>query len=155
MEIEPPIKKVTRRVKKKQPVKEDEEEQIAEKKALPNDLTLPDEFPENGPSLVTSIPDFLSILLSFFIVGHRYVALQELDNGTIVPSFFTLLEKVEDACEMVCQFVKHQNTRDEQGQIHVQPLWDEPWSKKTIGNNVVWNCIPFDENRDYHYTVKS
>jgi hypothetical protein len=80
--------------------------------------------------------------------------LQELDDGVIVPCFFILLNKEERDAEMECLFVKHQNTRDEEEKIHVQPLWDEPWCKNTIGNNVIWNCIPFDENRDYHYTVK-
>jgi len=141
--------------KKGKRVKKKKDEKTTEKKAPPEEnQAVLNEFPENGPNLVTHIPDFLSILLSFFIVGHKYVALQELDNGVIVPSFFILLGKEENTTEMECQFVKHQNTRDEDGRIHVQPLWEELWVKKTIRSNVVWNCIPFDENRDYHYTIE-
>jgi hypothetical protein len=154
METTTEIKKV-KRVKKKKDENVQLVEKTTEKKALPEEnQTILNEFPENGPNLVTSIPEFLSILLSFFIVGHKYVALQELENGVIVPSFFILLGKEERESELECQFVKHKNTRDEDGQIHVQPLWGESWIKKTIRSNVVWNCIPFDENRDYHYIVK-
>jgi len=148
METTTKNEKVVKRVRKKKT-----EEKIAEKKTLAEEnLIIPVEFPENGPKLVTSIPEFLSILLSFFVVGHKYVALQELENGVIVPSFFILLGKQERETELECQFVKHKNREDEQRQIHVEPVWEELWIKKTILSNVVWNCIPFDENRDYYYS---
>ena len=112
------------------------------------------EFPEEGPNLVSSLPDFLSVLLSFFIEGHKYVALQELEEEVIVPVFFILKKRNKEGGEMEGEFVKHKNTLDDEGKIHVEPLWQEKWLDKKIENNVVWNCMPFDENRDYYYIQK-
>jgi len=143
-----------KKVKKVKKVKKQETNEVKEETNKEKEVKHLYEFPEEGPNLVSSLPDFLSILLSFFIEGHKYVALQELEEGVIVPAFFLLKKRNKEGGEMEGEFVKHKNTVDEQGRIHVEPLWEEKWLDKKIENNVVWNCMPFDENRDYYYITE-
>jgi len=101
--------------------------------------------------LVSFVPEFLSILTSFFLVNHKYVALQEIEGGTIIPAFFVVLEEWNEK-SMKCQFYKHTITeKDAKGYEHVKPDWDQPTVQMNIDASTIWNCLPFDETRDYFY----
>jgi len=109
------------------------------------------EFPVEGPNILIHLPETLSILMSFFIVNHKYVGLQILENNLVKPFFFVVLESWSDKNKLKCQLFKHSSEKDEEGNIHVIPLWEELWVQKDLETDVIWNCIPFDETRDYHY----
>jgi hypothetical protein len=123
-----------------------------EEKASDEDL-----FPETGPILMNKYPDFLSTLYAFFIVGHKYVALRK-HEGKTHPCFFILLDKTEDH-EMFCRFVKYKNEQKEQdkelGWFYANPLWEDIWMEGWINTSIIWNCLPFDENREYSYHLPS
>jgi hypothetical protein len=124
--------------KEEEEVKEDRKEEVKEKEVL---------------KIKTFVPDFVSILTSFFVVGHKYVALREREDKTIVPVFFILLEEWDkETSSMKCQFVHHSSSIDDSGSIHVVPKWEDYWIIESITTDGIWNCIPFDENRDYNYT---
>jgi hypothetical protein len=148
--------------------KEQKENKDAMKKEEPKDISetvdisvknTHDEF-VGKPELVTNLPEVLTILMSYFIVGHKYVGLQfsktKDQNSDILPAFFVVLEHWTDENTLLCQFVKHNTTTSlEDKSIHVQPLWEELWCVQSIDTNTIWNCIPFDEKRDYHYVPVS
>ena len=132
------IKKVKKLVKK---VSEEEKEKEKEK----------DLFSEKGPIMLPNVLDITKILMSFFIVNHKYIGLQISDNGKIMPTFFIVLADWNEENTLLCRFVKHNHTTNGDGKVSVKPLWDQPWKDATIENNVLHNCMPFDEVRDYTY----
>ena len=109
------------------------------------------EFPVEGPNILINIPETLSILMSFFIVNHKYVGLQIIENKIVKPLFFIVLENWSEDNKLKVQLVKHKNEKDSEEKTHVKPLWKELWIEKELGTDVIWNCIPFDETRDYYY----
>jgi archaellum component FlaD/FlaE len=129
---------------KKKEDKKKEEDKKKDKKEIVNIQPL---------KLASFIPDFLSILTSFFLVNHKYVALQEIEGGKVIPTFFIVLEKWDTTENVLqCQFYKHTTSeKNEEGAIHVKPLWDEPLVKQAVTVSTIWNCLPFDETRDYNY----
>ena len=110
-----------------------------------------DPFPESGPNVLISLPDFVTILMSHYIPHHKYVGLQVIENDVVVPMFFTVLEDWSADKKLKCQVVKHQNTTDSESRIHCTPLWDDPWIVTDFYSDFIWNCMPFDGSRDYVY----
>ena len=91
---------------------------------------------------------FAHLLRSFFIAGHRYVGLND-SGDAITPAFFRVVSASAD--EILCQFVRHASTVDADGVTHVAPQWDNLWTVAALPEMPMYNCMPFDETRDYHY----
>ena len=159
-EEEPKIikKKVVKKVVKKEDPKEEEEppkEEEEEPKIIKTKIhKKAEEKAIASPTLITNIPEFIHILMSFFIPGHKYVGLQETPEGDTAPLFFYVIDGWTANNELPCVFVRHTETTDEKGFRHVTPNWDDKWTEGNITTNVIWNCMPFDETRDYFYGTR-
>jgi hypothetical protein len=71
-------------------------------------------------------------------------------KGDLVKPVFFQVQGEWDEGKLDCRFVFHKETIDKD-EIHVKPDWDSTWLEMSIGTDVIWNCLPFDENRDYFY----
>jgi hypothetical protein len=127
---------------------ETEVEEVQRKK-----ICLPD-FTEEGPALYPyndKLEDnFATIFKSVFIKNHKYVSLRICNENLIHPAFFVVTGS-EWQPNMEVQFVKHETTIDEAGLYHVKPVWEQLWSVGYIDEQTMYNCMPFDELRDYNY----
>jgi len=122
-----------------------------EQKQEPKEETKQEETIRPRPTLVTNLPEFIPILMSFFVKNHKYVGLQETPEGNTIPLFFFVTDEWSSTNELPCTFVNHIETTDDKGFKHVTPNWDDIWTHGDINTNVIWNCMPFDETRDYFY----
>jgi hypothetical protein len=132
--------KIHKAAKKEEPKEEETKQESKEETIRPR------------PTLVTNLPEFIPILMSFFVKNHKYVGLQETLEGNTIPLFFFVTDEWSSTNELPCTFVNHIETTDDKGFKHVTPNWDDIWTHGDINTNVIWNCMPFDETRDYFYT---
>ena len=100
--------------------------------------------------------EFDTIMKSFFIQNHKYVGLQVIDDKA-EPVFFIILDKnwtETDAGteEISCIFFGNVTTEVLKDQFVVVPKWDEVIDHGVLPTNCMYNCIPFDEEREYQYT---
>jgi hypothetical protein len=107
-------------------------------------------FPVNGPELVCLDVDRLLTL--YYIKDHKYIGLQTIEDETH-PVFFILLSSDwNENNEIPCQFFKHKTSIDNSGMYHSIPEWDKEWKIGMLHKKFIYNCIPFDESRDYFYS---
>jgi len=107
-------------------------------------LPFPDGIPEPN--------DFHTILRSFFIYQHRYVGLKMVTPERIEPVFLVIADPYWTDQGIPCYFVRHTTTVDAQGETHVVPVWEDVISQGMVTDASMYNCMPFDESRNYHYT---
>lgn len=114
--------------------------------------TIINEFPLEGPELISL--DFDRLLKLYYVKDHKYIGLRTINNETH-PVFFTLLSSDwNENNEIPCQFVKHTTWEDDSGDYHVEPEWNELWKIGLLDKKFIYNCIPFDESRDYYYSIE-
>jgi len=128
----------------------DLEETPQKKKKIPEFLERPQLHSYYSDLAQVNHADFIKIFKTFFIKNHKYVVLQECENGEIHPAFFTVVNGEWDP-DLIIQYVKHETTVLEDGMFHVVPQWDQLWTVGTMDETVVLNCLPFDEERKYYY----
>ena len=110
------------------------------------------------PNGVPEPKDFHTILRSFFVYQHRYVALSErrnknkVDENMVEPVFLVISDPHWTDEGIPCYFVRHTSTVDAQGETHVVPVWEDVESQGMVTEAAIYNCMPFDETRDYHFT---
>ena len=90
------------------------------------------------------------IMQSFFIKGLRYVGLQEIECGQVEPVFFMATESIwSDDKTLPVRFFKHVARLDEEGITHYEPQWDDFLEEGVLTVAAMYNCMPFDAERDY------
>jgi hypothetical protein len=108
------------------------------------------EGPVLHPNKNLEMKDMVKIMKLWFLKNHKYVVLRRCSNGDIHPAFFIVIDDVWQP-NILVQFVRHNTELGDDGSYHVQPLWDDFWSIGYIDEDTMMNCLPFDEERDYHY----
>ena len=100
--------------------------------------------------LIELTDDMIHILKTFFIVNHKYVCLH-LNNSTH-PVFFIVLNTWNNDDSINIRCVKHLCYLENEDYILVKPLWNTVWMETSLKEDCIFNCMPFDESREYKYT---
>ena len=100
---------------------------------------------------VPNSKEVTTIVQSFFIENHLYVGLEHVDSY-VHPVFFKALSSVWENNLLPIQFFKHVKTEIEDGLFHVVPQWDQPTCIGSLTHLAIFNCMPFEETREYRYT---
>jgi len=108
-------------------------------------------FPIEGPDLVCL--DIDRLLSLYYIKNHRYIGLRSIEDETHPVFFILLSSEWDENSQIPCQFVKHNTWEDEEENYHVEPIWTELWKIGMLDKKFIYNCIPFDEDRDYYYSA--
>lgn len=107
-------------------------------------------FPIEGPDLICLEIDRLISL--YYIKNHKYIGLRTIGDETHPVFFILLSSEWDENSQIPCQFVKHITWEDDKGDYHVKPEWTELWKIGMLDKKFIYNCIPFDEDRDYYYS---
>ena len=98
--------------------------------------------------------DFIMVLKSFFIQNHRYVGLQETEEKKTIPLFFIVQSSEwSETNTMTCNIVNYETITDLDGTMQAKPIWDEIISETELNIHKMFNCMPFDEMREYNYVI--